>query len=144
MAPFMFGYRLELGKFPYLSEGPATMTPFILAVLCLLASERVTGLSHEHQKLADHVVDLLQNSPAESWQDFTSSRNDGRLSDEDDILDPELGIGPEEIVGACILASYMGESHNAERSTIAAAAFKWARGWVKVSSPPVPRLIVRF
>ena len=52
---------------------------------------------------------------------------------EEDTLDPELGIGPEEIVGACILAMYWRNTPE-EAASIAAYAFTWARGWIKAGN----------
>ncbi|EIW72567.1 hypothetical protein TREMEDRAFT_58737 [Tremella mesenterica DSM 1558] len=129
MSPLLFGYQLELGQFPYLPEGPRVITPLILGVMCLLASERIPKLFQYHTNLADEVKDLLLKSPAESWQDLASATKVIDDKDEDQ-LDPELGIGPEEIVAACVLATWMSE--RPEAATIAASAFKWARGWIKL------------
>lgn len=136
----MFGYRLEFGKFPYIPQGPSVITPFILSVMCLVASERV-GQAHEHRPLlAREVTQLLINSPADSFISTLDPSFGGgsRTKDEDgeEELDPELGIGPEEIVGACILATFMTERDQA--ATIASSAFKWARGWIKWTSLTVP------
>jgi hypothetical protein len=86
-----------------------------------------------HNDLKSYVAKLLRNSPAESWQDLESSKAVCNTDETIDKLDPELGIGPEEIVGACILASYMRSDELDNRSTIAEMAFTWARGWIKVS-----------
>lgn len=105
------------------------MTPFILGVECLLASERVPHLSTYHSILADEVKELLMKSPAESWQSLQDAAQDTD-SQGDDRLDPELGIGPEEIVAACVLSIWMSE--RPEASTIATSAFNWARGWINI------------
>lgn len=143
MAPFLFGYQLKFGCFPYHPRGPATMTPLILGVTSLLASERMSVLSpDDHQRLAKDVLTEIARSPARSWitfdalkqakSDHTSNNTDN--GGDDEWLNPEFGIGPEEIVGTCILASYMGVQFNdTSRERIAASAFKWARGWIKVS-----------
>jgi hypothetical protein len=132
MAPFMFGYQLEIGRFPFLKEGLVSLTPFILGVMCTLSSERLPHSRELHESLKSHVVQLLKNSPAESWQNFEMSRAEENTDETVDKLDPELGIGPEEIVGACILASYMRTDELGSMSTIAEMAFTWARGWIKV------------
>lgn len=48
----------------------------------------------------------------------------------DDPLDAEFGLGPEEIVAACVLATYMVDRR--EGALIARFAFRWARGWIRV------------
>lgn len=53
------------------------------------------------------------------------------VDDADDELDPELGIGLEEIVAACCLAMF--RTNTAAARLINRHAFRWARGWVKVS-----------
>lgn len=116
------------------------MTPFILSVLCFISSERVPSM-HGHQAvLGNEVNQLLLNSPADSFISTLESPFNGGtgLKDEDgeEELDPELGIGPEEIVGACVLATFTTDRESA--STIAASAFKWARGWIKWTSLTVP------
>lgn len=140
LASWLFGYRLEFGKFPYIPQGPSVITPFILSVMCLVASERVPS-KHQHQRvLGTEVNQLLVNSPADSFISTLESPFGGGsgVKDEDgeEELDPELGIGPEEIVGACILATFMTDRANA--ATIASSAFKWARGWIKWTSLTVP------
>lgn len=133
MTPFLFGYQLEFGRFPYLSDGPPSITPFILGVLCMLSSERIPQFRPYLVPLRAYVSGLLR-SPAESWQNIATSQLEHNTDEKNDVLDPELGIGPEEIVGACILATYMYEDNIGERAQIADMAFKWARGWIKVSS----------
>lgn len=132
LSPLLFGYHLQFRHFPYLPDGPRTMTPFILAVLCVVSSERLIQFSELHTTLGKEVTHLLLTSPAESWQDISTS-NLTAADDGEDALDPELGIGPEEIVGACILATFWSDqpSHGV---VIASHAFRWARGWIKVSS----------
>lgn len=133
MAPFMFGYQIEFGRFPYLTDGPVSITPFILSVQCLLAAERIPQFRSYCDPLAGYVTVLLRDSPAESWQNIAQSRESRNTDDANDVLDPELGIGPEEIVGACILATYGPKLEQGDRANIAESAFKWARGWIKVS-----------
>jgi hypothetical protein len=153
----LFGYHLQLRQFPYLPKGLMSMTPFILAVECLLAAERVPSLYHYHSKLADEVLDMILTSPAESWQTIQNiqslkeqqkgsageiSQGSTTLLGEqvlgkawatmgDDEWDDELGIGPEEIVAACALATFIAQRKQAKH--IADVAFMWARGWTKVS-----------
>lgn len=140
LSPWLFGYRLEFCKFPYIPQGPSTITPFILSVMCLVAAERVPK-SHEHRPvLAREVTQLLVNSPADSFISTLDTPFGGgtgaKDEDGEEELDPELGIGPEEIIGACILATFMTEREQA--ATIASSAFKWARGWIKWTSLTVP------
>ncbi|ORY34264.1 hypothetical protein BCR39DRAFT_517307 [Naematelia encephala] len=156
LSPLLFGYPLQFGAFPYLPGGPMYMTPFITGVLCLLASERIPQYHHLYGELNVEVTKLLLKSPAESWQDIsvrerillraTADSNEPQdASTLDDIgagepetgipqdadhLDPELGIGPEEIVGACALATFKTDRQAA--GVVATHAFRWARGWVKV------------
>jgi hypothetical protein len=140
MAPNLFGYNLQPHQFPYLPDGFRSITPFILAVECLLASERVPALHSRHHALADAVIKMMVTSPAESWQTFANSKK-ARQQDEqvlghalassDMDWDPELGIGPEEIVAVCALATFISQREQAK--TIAMFAFSWARGWTAVS-----------
>ena len=140
LAPHLYGYHLQLRQFPYLPDGPKTITPFILAVECLLASERLPGLYAYHGPLVDDVLNMLLNSPAESWQTFQGSRETRAATQEqalghafvgEDDWDPELGIGPEEIVAACALATFIAQREQARH--IAEYAFMWARGWASVN-----------
>lgn len=133
MAPFLFGYQLEFERFPYLTNGPPSITPFILGVLSLLSSERLPKFRQYYSPLQNYVEMLVHTSPAESWQNIATSLLEHNTDDTRDVLDPELGIGPEEIVAACILASYMPEGQAQQRAYIAESAFKWARGWIKAS-----------
>lgn len=90
-----------------------------------------------HQSIADWVRKLLLESPAESWQTIPTAEEaatDVHVVGDDgseDRLDPELAIGPEEIVAAAILSMWISERDKA--CEIASVAFKWARGWIKVS-----------
>lgn len=132
MSNFLYGYRLQFRKFPYLEGGPSTITPLILAVLCLISSERFAIHQHYRGPLIDEVQTLLGSSPAESWQTFEGDQSKGFGDIEaDDPLDAEFGLGPEEIVAACVLATYMTDRR--EGALIARFAFRWARGWIKVS-----------
>ncbi|KAK8866107.1 hypothetical protein IAR55_001258 [Kwoniella newhampshirensis] len=139
LSGFLYGYQLQFRKFPYLEGGPATITPLILAVLCMISSERSAILQHYHDALADEVLLLLKTSPAESWQRFEGSYTaDFGDVDGDEPLDAEFGLGPEEIVSACILATYMTERE--EAALIARSAFRWARGWIRLLSSTPPRV----
>ncbi len=112
------------------------MTPFILAVLCSVSSERLTQFSELHGPLRDEVTQLLISSPAGSWQNLVGAKaalDSPHPELGEDALDPELGIGPEEIVGACILATFWSGASK-DGVVIASHAFRWARGWIKVSA----------
>lgn len=141
LAPFLYGYCLKLGQFPYLPEGPSAITPFILGVICLIASDHLPRFTHFNLNLRAEITSLMISSPAESWQNFQESHQarldaqagqaEKTMQDTDeDALDPELGIGPEEIVAACVLATSL--SDRRESLWMAQSAFKWARGWIKV------------
>ncbi|ORX37401.1 hypothetical protein BD324DRAFT_626030 [Kockovaella imperatae] len=145
MSPFLFGYHLQLKAFPYLPEGPTHITPFILAVECLLASERIPNLYVYHDRLADAVLNMLMTSPAESWQTIQGSREIREAKAKEQVLgkafdgdttdwDAELGIGPEEIVAACTLATFIGQKEHARH--IAQYAFMWVRGWTSYLKEP--------
>lgn len=97
----------------------------------MLSSERIPQFRPYLAPLRAEVLSLL-GSPAESWQNIVTSQLERNTDETRDVLDPELGIGPEEIVGACILAMYMYEDNPGDRARIAGEAFKWARGWIKV------------
>ena len=142
MSPFLFGYHLQLRAFPYLPDGPSHITPFILAVECTLAAERMPPLYAYHDRLGESVLNMLMTSPAESWQTIQGSREIREAKNKEQVLgkafdadtndwDAELGIGPEEIVAACVLAAYIGQKEHAKH--IAEYAFMWARGWTAVS-----------
>ncbi len=143
LSPFLFGYQLQFGRFPYLPDGPKTMTPFILAVLCLVSSERLLQFSDMKDGFITEVLNMIESSPAESWLTFQTANaktttvvvTDGSglgSGSGEDALDPELGIGPEEIVGASILATFWSGSP-AQCRNLASCAFRWARGWINVS-----------
>ncbi|WVF70291.1 hypothetical protein IAT40_005080 [Kwoniella sp. CBS 6097] len=138
---FLYGYNLQFQKFPYIG-GPSVITPLLLAVLCLISSERFSSLHHYHPALAEEVSKLLSTSPAESWQTFEGSSYTADFGDVDgdDPLDAEFGLGPEEIVAACVLATYMTERE--EAVLIARSAFRWARGWIMLLSSSQPRVTI--
>lgn len=95
---------------------------------------------------------MMIKSPAESWMSFTDYKpaptSVGLAVDvkgeqvlghavsalsaitADDKWEPELGIGPEEIVAACLLAAFISERDQAK--IIAVCAFTWVKGWTKV------------
>ena len=131
MAVSLFGFQMAFGRFPYLLNGPSTITPLILATMCLVAAERLPPHHQYFVALKQEVERLLESSPGDSL--FTQERPIRRpvLDDEDDI-DRELGIGPEEIIAACILTTFSSEV--AETHHTASLAFHWARGWTKVQS----------
>jgi hypothetical protein len=108
------------------------LTPFIMGVMVQLSCERVPQYRFRVDALKEYVVGLLHAGPAGSWQDLQSSRAELRTDESIDKLDPELGIGPEEIVGACVLAAYLRTENLEEMRKIADTAFSWTRGWIKV------------
>jgi hypothetical protein len=165
-----------LFQFPYLPDGPIAITPFIFAVECLLASERIPAFTHLTTKLTDEVLRILLDNPADSWKkpgekdddiingpvrldelepfpsengnegmvtrtqpiqqdqylyDAFNRDTEGELDLEKKPYDAECGLGPEEIVAACLLAGYISERQKVLH--IAKCAFMWARGWLDVS-----------
>ena len=110
------------------------MTPFILAILCLIISERQFDYSRNKSGLRDEVRQMLVDYPAKSWLSISKApRDPGTGQIDEDYLNPEIGIGPEEIVGACILAAFWSEGQGTAAADAGHYAFKWARGWIKVS-----------
>jgi hypothetical protein len=86
-----------------------------------------------HAPIAEVVHELLLKNPAESWQslDMAKSNSEQPASLDVDRLDPELGIGPEEIIAATVVSLFMSDREQAAK--IAESAFRWARGWIKAS-----------
>ncbi|TIC17182.1 hypothetical protein E3Q13_02663 [Wallemia mellicola] len=143
----LFGFRLQIGHFPYLPEGKSTLTPLITGVICLASSERI--LSDNLRSLVGNLlVDLDDFSFKPAITQYYSSQNQESI--DDDELDLELGVGPEEIVAMCIASIFcdMSTRPNPKKSTIdgcnssshmiAQVAFKWARGFLKTSMLSVP------
>nr|XP_019049434.1 hypothetical protein I302_03223 [Kwoniella bestiolae CBS 10118]OCF28364.1 hypothetical protein I302_03223 [Kwoniella bestiolae CBS 10118] len=142
ISPLLYGYPLQFYRFPYIA-GPGYITPLLLSVLCLISSERLSSFHKRyHHILAEEVTNLLQTSPAESWQRFEGGYTaDFGDPEGDEPLDAEFGLGPEEIVAACMLATYMTQREQA--SVIARSAFRWARGWIKLlKSSTTPRFTI--
>jgi hypothetical protein len=151
IAPSFYGYNLQLGEFPYDPAGPGKITPFILAVQCLLAAEHLPQYNNTIPFLAEEVLNILLYNPAKSWQAPNSTpsnqqeglsqslvaafatETEGEILATDPSFDPEYGLGPEEIVAACLLAGYI--SAREKVLIIAKCAFLWARGWLDVSEP---------
>lgn len=104
--------------------------------MCSVASERSTRHHSLSRALALEISDLLARSPADSlfWQIAQNGKSpDETLRNDEDEIDLEMGIGPEEVLGACILSSF---SEDPSRATeLGLLAFRWARGWIKVRDP---------
>ena len=96
--------------------------------MCLLASERLPNFHHLTASLAEYVSHRLSN-PSLSWLSPSEARK--THLEGDDQLDPELCIGPEEIMGTIMLSMYMTAKDAASQT--AELAFYWARGWIQVS-----------
>ena len=145
----LFGFRVQIGHFPYLPEGKPTLTPLITGVICLVASERIPN-----ENLRLPVGNLMIDLDDFSFKPAIEQAN--VLKDEDgdeDDLDLELGIGPEEIVAMCIASVFCDistkpnnnnnrmnntDSSNSSSLALAQVAFKWARGFLKTSMLSVP------
>jgi hypothetical protein len=126
----LHGFVLRFGGFPYLAEGPAYITPFILSVLCWVSSLRLRGYAEYNRLLTHEIYNVLIHSPASSFYSNKTAPYNALDNENDDPLDPELGIGPEEIVGIVILAMFVED--RSEASTLASSAFRWARSWMEV------------
>jgi hypothetical protein len=91
---------------------------------------RLPGYSDYNRLIKHEIYDVLIHSPASSFYSSEAAPYNAQDNDSDDPLDPELGIGPEEIVGILILAMFV-EDRN-EARTLASSAFRWARSWMDV------------
>lgn len=81
--------------------------------------------------LGEQVDNLLKNSPSDnifSRADLSPQRS----LDNETQLDPELGIGVDEIVAAAVLALYTSEPTHAIQ--LARMAMQWCQGWMKIGS----------
>ena len=74
--------------------------------------------------MSQEVHRLLLHSPTESIM--------GISAEGEDEWDPEMGIGPEEVVGAAYLALF--SSDRVRTSGIARLAHQWADGLIKVGA----------
>ncbi|TIA91006.1 hypothetical protein E3P81_02196 [Wallemia ichthyophaga] len=143
----LFGFRLQIGHFPYLPEGRPTLTPLIIGVICLAASERVPSESFR-SLVSNLMVDLDDFSFKPAITQHYLVDNQDAIDNDD--LDLEMGIGPEEIVAMCIASVFCDVStrpdmkkQNADgfgttSHALAQVAFKWARGFLKTSMLSVP------
>lgn len=104
------------------------MTPFIMSVLCLAASKRSTEYKQHVGVLDGEVSDLLRQC---TLTGNVFGFDDIATESMGEIWDPELGIGPEEVVGAAVLALFSDDRKDAR--VTAATALKWAEGLIKVS-----------
>jgi hypothetical protein len=62
--------------------------------------------------------------------DMQAAVAEGSLFLGEDDIDPEMGIGPEEIVATAMLSLWMSEKNDS--SAFARMAFRYARGWIRV------------
>lgn len=143
----LFGFRLQIGHFPYLPEGKPTLTPLITGVICLAASERAPSDSFR-SLVGNLMVDLDDFSFKPAITQHYSIDNQDTI--DNDELDLELGIGPEEIVALCIASVFCDVSTRSDTKkqnqdgfgttshALAQVAFKWARGFLKTSMLSVP------
>lgn len=82
-------------------------------------------------KVKDHGdAEQAHSAPPGQTDGVDAVRLGPALEMVDENWDPELGIGPEEIVAVCALASFI--SQREEAKMIATYAFTWAKGWTKV------------
>lgn len=124
---FLCGFPLQLGAWPYLPEGGKSyITPLILGAMCLVAAERLPEFHHLVQPLTTELRDVILEvkPPAPPIP-----------GGEEPELDPELGIGVEEITALLIAATFV----NSRNSTnVAQLAFHWTRNYLKNFMLPVP------
>lgn len=64
--------------------------------------------------------------------DMQAAVAEGSLFLGEDDIDPEMGIGPEEIVATAMLSLWMSEKDDS--AAFARMAFRYARGWIRVST----------
>lgn len=99
------------------------MTPLIISSLLMVASAHEPSSTHFYSPLLAEVLSSVK--PEEEVS-------------EEKPLDPELGIGVEEITGACIAASWMGGENGWK---IARVARWWAIGYLSNFDLPNPRSV---
>ena len=131
LAPHLLGFPFVPNAFPFLREGPSTMTPLIFGVVCLVSALRIPSYHHLVPSLESFLADsVLLVEPGNCFAEVEQGRRFERGEEPD--LDLELGIGPEEILALGIYSMF-GFSQRPSRShIIAQTAFEWTRGYLKV------------
>lgn len=106
------------------------MSPFILSVLCMVGATVNAVDLGIYRILEKEVLRLLAESPADNFFAVYTPPADGETRD----LDPELGIGCEEIAAAAALAFYMRDIDHA--SKVSSMALTWIEGYMKELAEP--------
>ncbi|KAK4048416.1 hypothetical protein OIV83_004762 [Microbotryomycetes sp. JL201] len=137
LAPHFNGFVLRMRAWPYLPAGKSTITPLVLASICLVAAERLPRFHQLLERLESSELNepILNATPGLSFAPGSESTAENGLEPD---LDPELGIGPEEISALLVYASF---SSSPRSDTIARTAFEWARGYLKTFMLSSPRKI---
>ena len=102
------------------------MCPYLTAVLCSVAAERLPAYYSVCSPIGSEVT--LEVILGEDWGNVKH--------EEDPTLENEDGVGPEETIAAGIFACFVGTKVDGGHGT---AAFNWARGYAKVSTGAKPR-----
>ncbi|KAM0786131.1 hypothetical protein ACM66B_006940 [Microbotryomycetes sp. NB124-2] len=143
LAPHFNGFVLRMRAWPYLPAGKSTITPLVLSSICLVAAERLPRyhLLLDRLESSDLTDPILNATPGKSFapgSELTAGNNSSSNNGLEPDLDPELGIGPEEISALLVYASFSSSSRSA---VIARTAFEWARGYLKTFMLSHPRQI---
>ncbi len=129
LAPVMYGFTIRTYEYPFLPAGKATITPYILTVMALVAAERLPAFHPLVPVLAQETsdtnpVELIAATDPESAECYRNGE-----TGEEPIFNVELGLGPEEITATAVLASF---STSTDSHVAGKAANEWARGFAKV------------
>jgi hypothetical protein len=133
MSPMLPGFVLRVGEYPFLPTGKSTITPYILSAMTLIAAERlpafhemVSPLNMETSVACPLGLSVAADPHMERVYEQGGSEGEA-------FFNVELGIGPEEITGMSVIASF---STAANSHVAAKAALEWARGFAKVCVRP--------
>lgn len=138
LAPHLLGFPFIDHAFPFLREGPRTMTPLVFGVVVLVAALRLPQYRYLVPDLESFLAESVLNVEPGNYFVATETAGGSEKKGEEPDLDLELGIGPEEILGVCIYAMF-GFSQRENRShIIAQTAFEWTRGYLKTYMLPIP------
>ena len=138
MGPSLFGY--DPLQIPYHPGSGPFISPLILAVICAIASERDPKYPPDLRvKLYHEALELISSSPTGSFMN-TVDLETVRLQPEE--WDPELGIGPEEVVAVSYLALFIDD--RVRGPNIARLSRRWVEGLINVSDIRYKRRIQKL
>lgn len=123
------GFVIRVGEYPFLAAGKSTITPYILSVMTFIAAERLPAF---HEKVAPLTMETSVACPlglSIAAEPHMESVYEAGGSEGEPFFNVELGIGPEEITGMSLIASF---STSSDSHIAAKAALEWARGFAKV------------